>query len=51
MQKLIIELTGDDSLEALQELESKKLIRIIKEPDFMSFALPGEAFNENDFKK
>lgn len=40
MQKIIIELTGDDSLEALQELESKNLIRILKEPDLISFALP-----------
>jgi len=51
MQKITIELTGDNSLQALQELERKQLIRIIKESHLNSFALPGEAISEEDFKK
>ncbi|MEX0982236.1 MAG: hypothetical protein WD577_10505 [Bacteroidales bacterium] len=51
MQTLKIELTGNHSLEALQELEHKRLIRIIREPDLHSYALPGESISEEDFKK
>lgn len=51
MQTLKIELTGNNSLKALQELEHKQLIRIVKEPDLSSYALPGEPINEEDFKK
>ncbi len=51
MQMLKIELTGNKALKALQELEHKQLIRIVKEPDLNSYALPGEAINEEDFKK
>jgi hypothetical protein len=50
MQTLKIELTGNHSLEALQELEHKRLIRIIREPDINSYALPGEPVSEEDFK-
>lgn len=48
---LKIELKGNKALKALQELEQKQLIRIVKEPDLNSYALPGEAINEEDFKK
>ena len=56
MQTLTIELTGNDSLKALQELEQKRLIRILKEPDPMakglnSYALPGKPIGKEDFKK
>ena len=51
MQTLTIELTNNNSLKALQELEHKRLIRIIKEPDLNSFALSGLAISEEDFKK
>lgn len=51
MQTLKIELTGNNSLKALKELEYKNLIRIIKEPDLKSYALPGESISESDFKK
>ncbi len=50
MQTLRIELTGNNSLKALQELEYKNLIRIVKGPDLYSYALPGELINESDFK-
>lgn len=51
MRKVTIELTDNKSLKALQDLEHKHLIRILKEPDLNSYALPGEAINEEDFKK
>ncbi len=51
MQTITIELTNNESLKALQELEHKQLIRIIKEPDLNSYALPGEPISEEDFKK
>ena len=51
MQTLKIELTGNNSLKALQELEHKQLIRIVREPDLNSYALPGEPISEEDFKK
>lgn len=51
MQTLTIELTGINSLKALQELEDKNLIRIVKEPDLNSYALPGEAISKEDFIK
>ncbi len=51
MQIVTIELTGNNSLKALQDLEHKHLIRIVKEPDLNSYALPGEPISEEDFKK
>ena len=51
MQTLTIELTRNDSLKALQDLEHRKLIRFVKEPDLNSYALPGEPISEEDFKK
>ncbi|MGF1584183.1 MAG: hypothetical protein ACFCUM_02600 [Bacteroidales bacterium] len=51
MQKITIELTNNNSLKALQDLEQKQLIRILNEPDINSYALPGEPISEEDFKK
>ena len=51
MQTITIELTGNNSLKALQKLELKRMIRIVKEPDLNSFALHGESISEEDFKK
>ena len=51
MQTLTIELTGNNSLDALQELEHKNLIRIIKKPDLSSYSLPGDPISEEDFQK
>ncbi len=50
MDKVIIELTGNNSLKALQELEQMKLIRILKNPRQVSYALAGEPIGEVDFK-
>ena len=51
MQTLTIELTGSNSLKALQDLEQKDLIRIVKEPEINSYSLPGEPISNEDFKK
>jgi len=51
MQTIRIELTDNNSLKALQELEHKRLIRIVREPDLNSFTLPGEPVSEEDFRK
>ncbi|MFW5886936.1 MAG: hypothetical protein ACOCUL_04190 [Bacteroidota bacterium] len=50
MQTLTVELTGNNSLKALQDLEHKNLIKIIKEPSIDSYAFPGEPVSEEDFK-
>jgi len=50
MDKVVIELTGNSSLKALQELENKKLIRILSHPKKSSYALAGEPISEEDFK-
>ena len=51
MQTLTIELTGSNSLRALQDLEQKDLIRILKEPDVNSYSLPGGSISDEDFRK
>jgi hypothetical protein len=51
MITVTIELTGNNSLKALQDLEQKNLIRILQEPDLNSYSLPGEAISVEDFKK
>jgi len=51
MQTVTIELTDSNSLKALQDIEHKHLIRIVKEPDLNSYALPGKAISQEDFKK
>jgi hypothetical protein len=51
MQTLTVELTGNNSLKALKDLEQKQLIRILKEPDLNSYSLPGEPISIEDFRK
>ena len=48
MQRLTIELTGNNSLKALQELENKGLIKIIKGTDMDLLSLPGEPISKED---
>ena len=50
MQTITIELTGNNALMALQELEQKRLIRIVKESKISSYALHGEEISEEDFR-
>lgn len=51
MQIITIELTGNNSLKALQDLEQKHLIRIVKEPNLNSYSLPGDSISDQDFRK
>lgn len=51
MKTITIELTGNSSLKALQDLEHKHLIRILNEPDINSFSLPGEPISSEDFRR
>ncbi len=51
MQTITIELTGNNSLKALKDLEHKHLIRILNEPDLSSYSLPGEPISIEDFRK
>lgn len=48
--QIVVELKGRNSLKALQDLEQKDLIKIIKEPDLNSYTFPGEPINEEDFR-
>lgn len=51
MQTITIELTGNNSLKALKDLEHKRLIRILSDPDLNSYSLSGEPINNEDFRK
>ena len=51
MRTLKIELTDSKAYHMLQELDHKQLIKIVKEPDLGSYALPGEPMSEEDFKE
>jgi len=51
MQILTIELTGSNALKALQDLEQKDLIRIVKEPEINLYCLTGEPISDEDLKK
>lgn len=51
MQTLKIELTKEQSLKALKDLERQHLIRIVNEPDPTYGALPGDPFSTEDFRK
>ncbi len=51
MQRITIELTGNNSLSAIKALEKKELIRIIREPAPDCYSLPGEPMSEESFKE
>jgi hypothetical protein len=51
MRTITIELTGNNSLKALKDLEQKHLIRILNEPDLSSYSLPGDPISNEDFRK
>jgi predicted ATP-grasp superfamily ATP-dependent carboligase len=51
MHRITIELTGKNSLKALQDLEHNHLIRILQEPDLNSYSLSGEPISNEDFRK
>ncbi len=49
MDTLKIELIEKSALHSLKEMEAKQLIKIIKEKDIESYALPGEPINVDEF--
>ncbi len=51
MQKITVQLTGKHSLGALRELENQHLIKIVDEPDYNAWAVPGEPIEKEDFIK
>ena len=51
MQRLTIEIQGKTALKALKDLEHEKLIRIVREPDLNSYALPGKSISDEDFQR
>lgn len=51
MQKITVQLTGKQSMGALRELENQHLIKIVDEPDYNAWALPGEPIEKEDFIK
>ena len=50
MQTVIVEISNKSALKALHGLEEKQLIRIIKEDDLDSPALPGKAQSLAEFR-
>jgi hypothetical protein len=51
MKTITIELTGNESLNAIQDLENRNLIRIVNEPDLNSYSLPDESISVEDFRE
>jgi hypothetical protein len=51
MQTVTIELKNSNSLRALQDLEQRHLIGIVKTPDLNSYSLPGVPMGKDDFQK
>jgi hypothetical protein len=51
MQTLNIEITNNNALKLLQNLEDLHIIKILKDPCVNSYALPGGPINEEDFIK
>lgn len=49
MASITIELKGEDALKALEDLEQRDLIRIVKESDQNLYVLPGEPMSNEDF--
>jgi hypothetical protein len=50
MQTVTVQLTDRSARKALQDLQQKRVIRIVKAPRFESPALPGKPMHLNAFK-
>ena len=50
MASMTIEIKGEEALKALEDLEQRNLIRIVKEPDLNRYAFPGEPIKDEDFR-
>ena len=51
MQTVTLEITNEDALKVLQDLQEKHLINIIAEPDFTSLVYPGKPLSIQEFKE
>jgi len=51
MQTVTLEITNEDALKVLQNLQEKHLINIIAEPDFTSLVYPGKPLSTQEFKE
>lgn len=49
MQVLTIEFSDQTVMNAIKDLESRNLIRIVKEPELNLLAIPGEPISEQQF--
>ena len=50
MKTLTVEITNDDALKVLQDLQEKHFINIITKPDLNSPVFPGEPLTSEEFK-
>jgi hypothetical protein len=50
MQTLTLEITDDNALKVLQDLQDKHFINIIAKPDFNSLVFPGKPLTTEEFK-
>ena len=50
MQTLTVEITNDNALKVLQNLQQKHFINILSKPDFNSLVFPGEQLTIDEFK-
>jgi predicted ATP-grasp superfamily ATP-dependent carboligase len=51
MQRLTIELTGNDSLKVIQDLEDKQIIRIVENSDMNSSVFSGHEFSPAELQQ
>lgn len=51
MKTLTVEITNDDALKVLQDLQEKHFINIIAKPDLNSPVFPGEPLTTEEFKE
>ena len=51
MQTLTVEITNNNALKVLQNLQEKHFIRILSGPDFNSLIFPGEPLTSEEFKE
>lgn len=51
MQTVTVEITNDNALKVLQELQEKHFIKILAKPDSNSLALPGKPLSVEEFKE
>ncbi|HTE28005.1 hypothetical protein [Flavitalea sp.] len=50
MQTLTLEITNDNALKVLQDLQEKRFINIIAKPNFNSLVFPGKPLTTKEFK-